>query len=326
MSATAPRVPFLDQEWLCSKGSDAARLIRLMAEHAHPMERLAREKVNRTVLFFGSARGSSASEWEVLKADALEAGDRAECARLDRTRWMCEWHAKSLELARRVAEWQKVRWQDGSGPEYVIATGGGPGLMAAANEGARIGGARSMGVAVTLPFEKGLNAFVDEALAFRLHYFSTRKMVLADRACGIVALPGGLGTLDELFELATLVQTGKVGGLRDPWKAHMPMVLLGGDAYWRRVLNLDAAVELGTISQEDADRMVIADDVEEAFEALTSGLLRVEAAWAEARGDGGTPAASASAGRGELAGVVGLRDDDSGDEGGPDPGSPVTTV
>lgn len=308
MAAPNPKVPFLDTEWLTSKGSDAARVVRLLAEHSQPLERLTEERVHRTVLFFGSARSMSREDWETNVAKATESADEEELARLSSIEWMCEWYSHTQELARRIGEWQLERCSTRTGPEYVVATGGGPGLMEAANRGAREGGARSMGVAVTLPFEDGMNRFVDERLAFRMHYFSTRKMLLADRACCIVATPGGLGTFDELFELATLVQTGKVGGRRDPWKAFMPMVLLGGTAFWRKVMNLDALVELGTISKADLDRMIIADTVDEAFEAVVAGLLRVEEAWRESADDSGTPAAAASHGRSSssLLGAVGL--------------------
>lgn len=308
MAAPNPKVPFLDSDWLTSKGSDAARVVRLLAEHSQPLERLTEERVHRTVLFFGSARSKSLEDWNASAAEAAARGDEKAMEQLLSIEWMCEWYAHTQELAKRIGEWQLERCTSRSGPEYVIATGGGPGLMEAANRGAREGGARSMGVAVTLPFEADMNRFVDERLAFRMHYFSTRKMVLADRACGIIATPGGLGTFDELFELATLVQTGKVGGRRDPWKAHMPIVLLGGTAFWKKVFNLEALLELGTIAKADLDRMVFADTVDEAFEAVVAGLLRVEDAWHESEDDSGTPAAAASHGRSSssLRGATGL--------------------
>lgn len=257
-----------------------------------PLELLDREAVHRTVLFFGSARAMPRPEWDAAHAAAAAASDDEQLANLSRIHWMCEWYDKTVELAAAVAKWQATR-EDG--PEYVISTGGGPGLMEAANRGAQEGGARSMGVAVSLPFEARMNAFVDEQLAIKLHYFSTRKMVLADPACAIVALPGGFGTMDELFELATLLQTGKVGGMHDDWKTHMPVVLFGA-CYWNQVLNLQAAVDMGTLARADVDRLVVTDSTEEALAAITSGLVRVEAAW-EAAATGGAAASSASRGR-----------------------------
>jgi uncharacterized protein (TIGR00730 family) len=268
------------------------------------LELLDQQAVHRTVLFFGSARAKTRSEWEAAKSEATRASDETGLASLGRIEWMCEWYDKTVALSRAVAEWQASR---PSSPEYVIATGGGPGLMEAANKGAQEGGARSMGVAVSLPFEARMNPFVDPELSIMLHYFSTRKMVLADPACAIVALPGGFGTMDELFELATLLQTGKVGGKHDPWKAHMPIVLFGA-TYWNQIMNLQAAVELGTLAQEDVDRLVITDSSEEALAAITSGLERVEAAWeaGAASGAGGATAASASRGRASWGGHYSL--------------------
>lgn len=339
--------------------SPAAKPLRFLSELLEPEQRLQREKVKSTILVFGSARAkhpddhlkavAAAKKSVEAAAEGSEERDAAvaQLDRLERTAWMCEYYVRVRELSRRLTEWSMGR-RDASGSEpYVIATGGGPGMMEAANGGAaQVPGARSIGIGISLPFEPSLNPYCTPALSFELHYFATRKFWLVHDSAALVVAPGGIGTLDELAETMTLLQTGKIGGKERRWKRHTPIVMFG-ETYWRRVVNFQAAVDMGTMSQSDVDRLYFTDSVEEAFQYVTEGLLKVEEAkagpladehpskeqwrraslahlsgaarlttddlkgWAGTRGEGapGSP----------VAGVVGV-EEEGGEEGGPSPG------
>jgi len=270
--------------------SPAAKPVRFLCELLEPEERLAREKVKNTILIFGSARAKhpedhakavESAKVAVERADELSgAKDDAQRAldRLERTAWMSEYFLRIRELSRRLTEWSLGR-RDAQGAEpYVIATGGGPGMMEAANAGAaQVPGARSIGIGISLPFEPSLNPYCSPALSFELHYFATRKFWLVHDSAALVVAPGGIGTLDELAETMTLLQTGKIGGRERRWKRQTPIVMFGA-RYWKRVVNFQAAVDMGTMSQSDVDRLYFTDSVEDAFQHVTEGLLRVEAA------------------------------------------------
>jgi len=147
----------------------------------------------------------------------------------------------------------------------VVCTGGGPGFMEAANRGAaEVEGGRSIGMGITLPFEAGLNPFVSEELAFEFHYFFTRKFWMAFHMQALVVAPGGFGTCDELFELLTLKQTGKI-------QKQMPIVLFG-KAYWKEVINWSALAKYGVVAEKDVEELLFTDDVEEAFTFIVAGL------------------------------------------------------
>jgi uncharacterized protein (TIGR00730 family) len=263
--------PYLGS-WIKSTSAEA-RGVRLLTEYLEPMERMRKCGIDRTLLFFGSARALNAGDHAVALADAVRLGDTAKADRLRKMEWMCEWVDKSCELARRLGEWQKARKGKA---EYAIATGGGGGMMKAANKGARMSGTRSMGVGISLPFEPVISGYVDKELAFKMHYFSMRKFILASPAWAIVALPGGYGTLDELFELATLIQTGKMGGPHDPWMKKMPIILFGATQYWDKVMNLQAMADMGTVAQADVHRIKRADTIDEAFDAVVAALEEME--------------------------------------------------
>lgn len=155
----------------------------------------------------------------------------------------------------------------GSNQYLMVCTGGGPGFMEAANKGAsRVKGARNMGMGITLPFEEGLNEYVTDELAFEFHYFFTRKFWMLYHCQALIVAPGGFGTLDELFEVLTLKQTGKV-------QKNLPVILFGKD-YWQTVVNWQALVDFGTIAQEDVDALFFTDDPQEAFQYLVGRLSK----------------------------------------------------
>jgi len=167
--------------------------------------------------------------------------------------------ARHYEEARRFARMISTRFQQEGRRDFVVITGGGPGIMKAANRGAFEVGARSIGLNITLPHEQVPNPFISPELAFRFRYFALRKMHFLLRARGLVAFPGGYGTLDELFEVLTLVQTGKM--------ARIPIVLVGR-AFWRRVVDFDYLVEEGFVSARDVQLFTLVDTAEEIIAAL----------------------------------------------------------
>ena len=244
--------------------SHPARNIRILCELEATAAQLHEQHVNATVLFFGSARAMRRSDWdhkhallELREREASEDCDktllRKELARLASIEWMCEVYEVVADLAERLTVWALredariakhasvvgvTRYHpaaEDSAPPPVnqllyVCTGGGGGLMMAANEGAsRVKGARNIGMGISLPLEEGVNPYVDASLAFEFHYFFTRKFWMAYHCEALVAVPGGFGTIDELFEVLTLKQTGKI-------QSDLPVVLLG-TIYWKTVIN-----------------------------------------------------------------------------------------
>merc|ERR1719401_1826106 len=162
-------------------------------------------------------------------------------------------------------------------PKYCVGTGGGPGMMEAANKGAALAGGQSIGFGISLPFEDRLNPHVTPDLGFEFHYFFTRKFWMSYKCMGLVVAPGGLGTCDELFEIITLMQTGKI-------KRHLPIILIGRQ-FWQACINWKAFVDYGMISDQDADQLIFADSAEEAWPHLMAGIERLEAEAATATAD-----------------------------------------
>jgi uncharacterized protein (TIGR00730 family) len=222
--------------------SDPARTLRILSEYLEPLSRLRKHKVNNTVLFFGSARA------------AMENSDSV----------LARYYKEAEELAYQLACWAiKLKPR---GKNFVICTGGGGGIMEAANRGADRAGGKSIGMNISLPMEQAPNPYISPELAFEFHYFFMRKFWLVYKARAIVAFPGGYGTLDEIFEVLTLTQTEKIDR-RDI------SVLLYGEEYWRQVLNLEALAEYRTISPEDLELFSYSSDPQDAFELLKYQLL-----------------------------------------------------
>lgn len=269
---------YRNQDYLNSR---AARSIRIMCEYQQPAEQLRSQQVKNTILLFGSARGKDRPTWDAILADltkqvelSRQAGDEGRAADLEarlsrhrRTEWMCEYFQIVTDLAQKLAQWSVERGAQGQ-EEYSICTGGGPGLMEAANKGAAmVPGAKSIGMGISLPFEAGLNKYVDPELAFEFHYFFTRKLWMSMPAKALIVAPGGFGTCDELFEFMTLQQTGK--------RRDTPIVLLGSD-YWKRIVNWQALADFGTVSDRDVTRIKFADTAAEAFEILKAAIIEME--------------------------------------------------
>jgi len=249
--------------------SSEARIIRILCEYEEPKRRFETQGITDTVVFFGSARtkpGDVANEALGLARDAAAASpaDAAILAALRKAEIdhkMSRYYDDARALARRITEWS-LATQKG---RFVITSGGGPGIMEAANRGAAdVEGGRSVGLGISLPFEAGVNDWVSEGLDFEFHYFFTRKYWFLYLCKALVIFPGGFGTMDELFESLTLIQTNKI-------KKGLPIVLYGR-AYWDAILNMDAMAEFGTISPGDVDLFERVDSVDEAFAFLSSFL------------------------------------------------------
>ena len=229
------RLAWEDPEFLMG---DDLRAVRLQLELIKPEQQLRRHKVRSTVVVFGSAR--------VLPPAQAQTAKQIE-------------YARYYEEARRFAQIVSLHFQQQERRDFVVVTGGGPGIMEAANRGAHDAGGRSIGLNITLPNEQVPNPFVTPDLCFRFRYFALRKMHFLLRAKAMVAFPGGYGTLDELFETLALVQTGKV--------ERMPIVLFG-TRFWRRAVDFEFLVEEGMISREDASLFTVVDRAEDAVAAL----------------------------------------------------------
>ena len=239
-----------------------ARPIRILAEYLEPLARFEDERIRDTILIFGSARIRSRDEADERLAQAKKSGkglDRAE-----RDVVMSRYYEETRELAFRLTNWSKGLKDPGQ--RFVICSGGGPGIMEAANRGASEARGENIGLGISLPFEQAGNPYITRKLSFEFHYFFMRKFWFLYLAKAVVIMPGGFGTLDELFEALTLVQTGKM-------TKSMPIVLYGSE-FWDSVLNLDAMVRFGTISEDDLKRFHRSDSVEDAFAYVTRELTR----------------------------------------------------
>ncbi len=225
-----------------------ARIIRILAEYLEPRRQLRLQGVRNTVVFFGSARIPAP---DAPAPDESNGAGPATPSRLD------AYYEHARCLSQLLTEWSGTLSAE---ERFFVCSGGGPGIMEAANRGAADAGGKSVGLGISLPFEQGLNPYVPRELGFEFHYFFMRKWWFVNPALALVIFPGGFGTFDELFELLTLMQTRKI--------RRRVAVLLYGREYWNDVINFDALVEWGTISRSDLDLFEFADEPDEAFGIL----------------------------------------------------------
>ena len=266
--------------------SPDGRILRIMAEYNEPMARFRRERIQDTVVFFGSARFNaldvSNQKLELLEnTGSVEAApeseqpagpydpDSAEASDLQRSRAlaaveMAHYYEAARTLGRLMTEWSMNL--PGRRHRVVITSGGGPGIMEAANRGAYEAGGKTIGLNIMLPFEQRPNPYITPALNFNFHYFFMRKFWFAYLAKALVVFPGGFGTLDEMFELLTLDQTQKL--------AKPITVVIYGSSYWKSVVNFELLADKGAISPKDLDLFQFADTPEDAFAILKDGLTR----------------------------------------------------
>lgn len=240
--------------------SPEARPIRILAEYYEPDTRFNKFSIDDTIVMMGSARYVDRERAEQRLEEARRREEGVEEAERDLR--MSRYYEDARSLAYRLTQWSK------SLPEkhrrFVVCTGGGPGIMEAANRGASEAQGVNVGLSISLPFEEQENPYITRELAFHFHYFFMRKFWFLYLAKAVVFFPGGFGTLDEMFEILTLVQTQKV-------KKHLPLLLYGSE-YWNRVVDFDALVEFGTINAADRKLFTLCDSVDEAFDHLTSAL------------------------------------------------------
>ncbi len=264
--------------------SPDGRLVRIISEYSEPLARFRRERIQDTIVFFGSARfrghadasrelelldktGSAnpapekeqpATDEEIAQGTATELQRRRAEAGVE----MARYYEDARELAFLVTKWSQTL--KGRRHRFVVTSGGGPGIMEAANRGAYEAGGKSVGLNIRLPFEQAPNPYITPSLNFEFHYFFMRKYWFAYLAKALVVFPGGFGTLDEMFEVLTLVQTEKL--------AKKICIVVYGSAYWNSILNLDVLVDKGTISPQDRALFHMADTPQEAFLILKNDL------------------------------------------------------
>ncbi len=253
--ADSNRMAFADPEFLFRRET---RGIRFQLEMLKPDLGQAQQGIENTVVVYGSARFAAPDEAAQQLADAQARGDTHLIAQAERAVRNARYYDQARQFARLVAEHSNRQPQAN---RIYICTGGGPGIMEAANRGAHDAGALNIGLNITLPHEQGGNRFITPSLSYKFHYFALRKMHFMMRAKALVAFPGGVGTLDELFEVLTLVQTGK--------SKPVPIILFGTQ-FWKRLINFEFLVEEGTISAENLDLFHYTDDPQEAWEIIRS--------------------------------------------------------
>ncbi len=240
--------------------SKDARAVRILAEYLEPLSRFERFGIQDTIVFMGSARILSREAAEAALARAEKSGRGVASARTALE--LSAYYEAARELSYRLTTWSKKL--DHGGRRFVVCTGGGPGIMEAANRGASEAKGLNIGLTISIPSNEFNNPYVSHELQFHFHYFFMRKFWFVYLAKAVVLFPGGFGTLDEFFEMLTLVQTRKM-------KKRMPIVLFGAK-YWNEVLNFDALVKYGTISPGDVELFHRTDSVDEAYDLITRGL------------------------------------------------------
>jgi uncharacterized protein (TIGR00730 family) len=294
-TTSEPDLPVLERAPLAYENSDFlnssdGRVIRILAEYTEPLARFRRERIQDTVVFFGSARFHGKEEADhalelldntgsvdpapeheqpatipaIVEGTASELGRRRAVAAVE----MARYYEDARRLAHMITTWAKdLSPATPASParhRFVVTSGGGPGIMEAANRGAHEAGGKTIGLNIRLPFEQRPNQYITPALNFEFHYFFMRKLWFAYLAKALVVFPGGFGTIDEMFEVLTLVQTHKL--------AKNITVVIYGSEYWKKVFNFEWLIDTGAISPKDVDLFQFADTPEQAFELLQQGL------------------------------------------------------
>src|SRR5580692_2918114 len=251
--------------------SPDGRILRILSEYQEPLARFRREQIQDTVVFFGSARfqGSDAARRNLAAVEKNAAKTPSPQQEKDLKRAlaavdMARYYEDARRLAHLLTEWSiqiPARRR-----RFVVTTGGGPGIMEAANLGAHEAGGKTIGLNINLPFEQNPNPYITPSLNFEFHYFFMRKFWFAYLAKALVIFPGGFGTIDELFEILTLAQTEKL--------AKKIVVVIYGSDYWKKIINFDAMVDAGVIAAPDLELFKMSDSPEESFEFLKDGLTK----------------------------------------------------
>jgi len=266
----APKVAYEDQKFLSSV---PARPIRIMTEYIHPLVQLKNEGIGDTIVMFGSARIEShetaqarytrLKNTKIGKMSADERNHHRAALRSAKSSLeMSRYYEEARQLSHKLTSWALTL-----GPKprrFVVCSGGGPGIMEAANRGAHEAGGKSIGLSIELPHEQFANPYISPELSFNFKYFFMRKLWFAQIAKALIVFPGGFGTMDELWEMLTLLQTGKL--------PKRNLILIYGRKYWDEILNWKAMVRWGTINEEEYEMLQFADTVDEAFDRIRAGL------------------------------------------------------
>jgi len=254
----APTKAYQNPGFLESKD---ARALRILSEYLEPKSRFDHHKVDDTIVFMGSARIKSREDAEELVRKAKSDKDRE---RAQMALKMSAYYEAARELAYRLTTWSKEL--DREERRFVVCTGGGPGIMEAANRGAAEAGGKSIGLSIELPHEQRPNDYISPELSFMFHYFFMRKLWFAQLAKALIVFPGGYGTMDELWEMLTLMQTGKL--------QRRNLILIYGRKYWDRVLDWKHMLRCGTINSQEYKLLQFADTVDEAFQRVCDDLQK----------------------------------------------------
>jgi len=248
--------------------SSDGRIVRMLSEFLEPQNRFRKEKIVDTIVFFGSARLKSKKDAtiELNKFNTMDANGDPEFA--DKLRVaqhhlkMSKYYEEAVQLSKKLTEWSLNLKTKAN--RFTICTGGGPGIMEAANKGAKLAGGKSIGLNISIPFEQFINRFVPKSLSFEFHYFFMRKFWFSYLSKTLVVFPGGFGTMDEFFEILTLVQTGKI-------KKKM-LLIVYDEKYWRSIINFEGLVNNGVVSAKDLDHFTFCNNVEDTFNVITKYL------------------------------------------------------
>jgi uncharacterized protein (TIGR00730 family) len=266
-----PLKAYKNRDFLNSKD---ARALRILSEYLEPLSRFRKHRVEDTIVFFGSARiieSQAAKEGVRAAKAALRAAarptkaQRTALAEAEVRASLCRYYDEAVDLARRLTEWSKSL--KGSQHRFLVCSGGGPGIMEAANRGAAEARGRTVGLGISLPFEQSGNRYISRELAFEFHYFFMRKFWFFYLAKAMVIFPGGFGTLDEAMEILTLIQTRK--------SSKQIPILFYGKPYWDEVLDLKAMARWGTISTSDLELVRFSDSPDDAFTYLRDTLTEL---------------------------------------------------
>src|SRR6266478_4446431 len=251
--------------------SPDGRILRILSEYSEPLSRFRREQIQDTVVFFGSARihsrDNASTRLTAVRGNGAQVSAAQQAKDMKRAEAAVDM-ARYYEDARRLA-FLLTKWSTqipAKRHRFVVTTGGGPGIMEAANLGAHEAGGKTIGLNINLPFEQNPNPYITPSLNFEFHYFFMRKFWFAYLAKALVIFPGGFGTLDELFEILTLAQTDKL--------AKKILVVIYGTEYWKKLINFQAMIDAGTIAAADLELFKMADSPEQGFEFLRDGLTR----------------------------------------------------
>lgn len=248
--------------------SSDARIVRILSEFVYPQAKFKEKKVYDTIVFFGSARIKSKKEAikefnQIKNSDPKKTQNFADKLRkAQQSMIMSKYYEDAVDLSKKLTIWSMNLSKEEK--RFIICTGGGPGIMEAANKGAKLAGGTSIGLNISIPFEQFVNKWVTNELSFEFHYFFMRKYWFTYLAKTLIVFPGGFGTLDEFMEILTLLQTEKV-------KKKM-LIVAYDEKFWKNVVNFDKLVEYGTISKEDIKLITFCSTVDEAFQVITKHL------------------------------------------------------